>query len=141
MEAIRTQNLTKRYKDVVAVDDLNLTVRSGELFSLLGVNGAGKTTTVKILSCLTAPTSGEAYLKGKSITKDIGDVKSFIAVSPQETAVAPALSVRENLELICGLHGFSKSQKKANQDEGEGNVRDVVTVIQHDPSVGNAHRQ
>ena len=117
MEAIRTQNPTKRYKDVVAVDDLNLTVRSGELFSLLGVNGAGKTTTIKILSCLTAPTSGEAYLKGKSITKDIGDVKSFIAVSPQETAVAPALSVRENLELICGLHGFSKSQKKAKIEE------------------------
>lgn len=108
MDAIRIEGLTKKYKDVVAVDQLDLTVRRGELLSLLGVNGAGKTTTIKMLSCLTQPTSGDAYLNGKSICKDTVAVKSMIAVSPQETAVAPGLSTRENLELMCGVHGFPK---------------------------------
>ena len=113
MEAIKTENLTKHYKDVVAVDGLNLSVRHGELFSLLGVNGAGKTTTVKMLSCLIQPTTGDAFLNGKSICRDSDAVKSIIAVSPQETAVAPGLSVGENLELICGVHGFSKQRREA----------------------------
>ena len=112
MEAIRIENLTKKYKEVVAVDDLSFSVERGELFSLLGVNGAGKTTTIKMLSCLTKPTSGDAWLNGKSIVKEPEAVKSIIAVSPQETAVAPGLSVRENLELICGVHGFSKEKRK-----------------------------
>lgn len=113
MEAIRIEGLTKKYKDVVAVDNLNLSVSQGELFSLLGVNGAGKTTTIKMLSCLTQPTSGDALLNGKSICKDTAEVKSLIAVSPQETAVAPGLTVWENLELICGVYGFSKDKKDA----------------------------
>ncbi len=117
MNAINTENLTKKYKDVIAVDNLCLTVESGELFSLLGVNGAGKTTTIKMLSCLTQPTSGDAFLNGKSILKDTADVKSIIAVSPQETAVAPGLSVHENLELMCGVHGFSKAKREAKIDE------------------------
>jgi ABC-2 type transport system ATP-binding protein len=111
MDAIRIDSLTKKYKDVVAVDNLNLTVHSGELFSLLGVNGAGKTTTIKMLSCLVEPTSGDALLNGKSICKDTTAVKSMIAVSPQETAVALGLSVRENLELMCGVYGFSKEKR------------------------------
>ena len=110
MEAIKTVDLGKRYKRVTAVDKLNLEIQAGELFSLLGVNGAGKTTTIKMLSCLTKPTSGDAFLKGKSICSDTAAVKSLIAVSPQETAVAPNLSVEENLELICGIHGFSKEK-------------------------------
>ncbi|MBE6982686.1 MAG: ABC transporter ATP-binding protein [Ruminococcaceae bacterium] len=110
MEAIKTVSLTKKYKDVTAVDNLSLTVKQGELFSLLGVNGAGKTTTIKMLSCLTQPTSGDGFLCGKSISKEASGVKSLIAVSPQETAVAPGLSVYENLELICGVHGFSKEK-------------------------------
>ena len=113
MYAIMTVDLTKRYKDTVAVDQLNLQVKKGELFSLLGVNGAGKTTTIKMLSCLTQPTSGDAFLNGKSICKDSAAVKSLIAVSPQETAVAPGLSVRENLELMCGVHGFAKDKQNA----------------------------
>ncbi len=112
MDAIRIQNLTKKYKDTVAVDNLSISVGKGELLSLLGVNGAGKTTTVKMLSCLTKPTSGDAFLNGKSICRDTAAVKSIIAVSPQETAVARALSVRENLELICGAHGFDKEKRK-----------------------------
>ena len=111
MDAIKTLSLTKKYKDVVAVNDLSLTVRQGELFSLLGVNGAGKTTTIKMLSCLTMPTGGDALLNGKSIISDSAGVKSIIAVSPQETAVAPGLSVRENLELMCGVHGIGKAER------------------------------
>ena len=117
MNAIRIEGLTKRYRDVVAVDNLSLSIEEGELFSLLGVNGAGKTTTIKMLSCLTAPTSGDAYLLGKSISKDSAAVKSLIAVSPQESAIAPALSVRENLELIAGAHGFGKEKQNAKIKE------------------------
>ena len=117
METIRTENLTKKYKDITAVDNLNLTIERGELFSLLGVNGAGKSTTVKMLSCLTEPTSGEAYLHGKSIMKNKTEVKALIGVSPQETAIAPGLSVTENLELICGVHGFSKEKKRRKISE------------------------
>ena len=117
MSAIRIENLTKRYKDVTAVDGLSLTIEQGELFSLLGVNGAGKTTTIKMLCGLTTPTSGDAYLHGKSISKASAEVKALIAVSPQETAVARGLSVQENLELICGVHGLSKEKRAAKITE------------------------
>ena len=120
MEAIRTVNLTKRYKDITAVDQLNLQIREGELFCLLGVNGAGKTTTIKMLSCLTAPTEGDAFLFGKSIRRETAGVKSIIAVSPQETAVAPGLTVKENLELMCGIHGISKDRRQARIAELTG---------------------
>lgn len=113
MTAIRIEHLTKRYKDTLAVDDLSLTIEQGELFSLLGVNGAGKTTTIKMLSCLTQPTRGDAFLGGKSIREDCAAVKSMIAVSPQETAVAPGLTARENLALICGVHSFPKDKQAA----------------------------
>ena len=112
MQEIKTTELVKRYKDITAVDKLNLDIEQGELFSLLGVNGAGKTTTIKMLTCLTKPTAGDAFVGGKSITKEHKLVKEMIGVSPQETAVAPNLSVKENLELICGIHGFSKEKTK-----------------------------
>ena len=111
MDAIKIEGLSKRYKDILAVDNLSFTVKKGELFSLLGVNGAGKTTTIKMLSCLTEPTQGDAFLLGKSIRSDSADVKALIAVSPQETAVASGLTVKENLELICGIHRFSKEKR------------------------------
>ncbi len=117
MIAIRTQELTKKYKDLVAVDKLNLIIYEGELFSLLGVNGAGKTTTIKMLSCLTKATSGDAFLFEKSINNNANEVKSIIAVSPQETAVAPALTVRENLEFICGIYGFTREKSNSKIDE------------------------
>ena len=110
MYAIQSMSLVKQYKHITAVDNLNLEIRQGELFSLLGVNGAGKTTAIKMLSCLTKPTCGDALVGGYSITKEPDRVKRLIAVSPQETAVAPNLSVKENLELICGIHGFSKEK-------------------------------
>ncbi len=111
MDAIRTVNLTKQYRDITAVDGLNLQIVQGELFSLLGVNGAGKTTTIKMLSCLTSPTKGDGFLLGKSLCKNATEIKPLIAVSPQETAVAPGLSVRENLEMMCGIYGFSKEKR------------------------------
>ena len=117
MEAIKTVELTKRYKKLTAVDGLNLEISQGELFSLLGVNGAGKTTAIKMLSCLACPTSGDAFVGGYSITREPVQVKSLIGVSPQETAVAPNLTVKENLELICGIHGFSKEKTRAKTEE------------------------
>ena len=110
MWAIQTTELVKRYKTLTAVNRLNLDIRRGELFSLLGVNGAGKTTAIKMLSCLTKPTGGDAFICGHSIQTEPGQVKRLIGVSPQETAIAPNLSVKENLELICGIHGFSKEK-------------------------------
>ena len=110
MQAIETKNLTKRYGQLTAVAHLDLEIRQGELFSLLGVNGAGKTTVIKMLSCLTRPSEGEARVGGRSVTGKPGRVKTIIGVSPQETAVAPNLSVKENLELICGIHGFSREK-------------------------------
>lgn len=117
MDAIKTVGLIKKYKDVIAVNNLDLEVKQGELFSLLGVNGAGKTTTIKMLSCLVKPTKGDAYLNGNSIVSSVDDVKKIIGVSPQETAVAPNLSVKENLELMCGIHGFSKEKKAQKIEE------------------------
>ena len=117
MYAIQTNGLTKRYKSLTAVDQLNLTIRQGELFSLLGVNGAGKTTTIKMLTGLTKPTGGDASVGGCSILTQPEPIKRLIGVSPQETAVAPNLSVEENLTLIGGIHGFSREKTKQKTEE------------------------
>ncbi len=117
MKAIRTEHLSKRYKNILAVDALDLAVEQGELFALLGVNGAGKTTAIKMLSCLTRPSAGEAWLEGKSILSQAAEVKQRIGVSPQETAVAPNLTAEENLLLMCGVHGFSKEKSRQKAAE------------------------
>lgn len=117
MQEIKTVELVKKYKNLTAVNKLNLEIHQGELFSLLGVNGAGKTTTIKMLTCITKPTDGDAFIGGYSVTKQPEQVKRLIGVSPQETAVAPNLSVKENLELMCGIHGFSKEKSKAKINE------------------------
>ena len=117
MEAIRTVNLTKKYKDITAVGRLNLTIERGELFALLGVNGAGKTTTIKMLCGLARPTSGDAFLAGHSVVSETAAVKRVIGVSPQETAVAPGLTALENLRLMAGVHGFSREKQNERIDE------------------------
>ena len=122
MYAIETRALVKRYGKLTAVDGLDLQIRQGELFSLLGVNGAGKTTTIKMLTCLTRPTDGDAFVGGYSVTKEPNAVKGTIGVSPQETAVAPNLTVKENLELICGIHGFSKEKTREKIRELSGKL-------------------
>ena len=110
MAAIQTKNLTKRYKDLVAVDGLDLTVEEGELFSLLGVNGAGKTTTVKMLSTLVKPSAGEATILGCALGREDEKIKEAIDISMQETAVARKLTVSENIELFARLSGQSKEE-------------------------------
>ena len=127
MQAIQITEMVKRYKDLTAVDKLNLEIMQGELFSLLGVNGAGKTTVIKMLSCLTRPTDGDAVVGGYGITKAPDKVKRLIGVSPQETAVAPNLSVEENLRLICGIHGFPK--EKTNKKIRELSDRFSLTAV------------
>lgn len=117
MQAIKTMELVKQYKNITAVDKLDLEIQQGEVFSLLGVNGAGKTTTIKMLTGLARPASGDALVGGYSITKEREQVKQLIGVSPQETAVAPNLSVEENLELICGIYGFSKVKTEEKIEE------------------------
>ena len=117
MEAIQIQDLTKKYKNLTAVNQMNLSIMKGELFSLLGVNGAGKSTAIKMLSCLTKPTSGDAFLLGKSVVREPRDVKALLGISPQETAVAPRLSVKENLEFMCGAHGFSKAKTREKTEK------------------------
>lgn len=117
MVIIETKDLCKKYGEKIVVNNLNLQINEGELYSLLGVNGAGKTTTIKMLSCLIKPTSGDAFLMGNSIIKNPYKVKKIINVSPQETAIAPNLTVRENLELIAGIYGISKTNIKTKVDE------------------------
>lgn len=116
MKAIETKNLTKRYGKLTALDGLDLAVEQGEMVALLGVNGAGKTTAIKLLSCLSEPTEGEAWLCGHSILTAAQEVKHVIGVSPQETAVAKKLTVRENLQFLAEVHGL-KAQKATERVE------------------------
>ena len=116
MNSIVTKDLTKKYKNFTAVDNLNLEIKKGELFGLLGVNGAGKTTTIKMLTGLTQPFSVKGFINGHDIIKERNIIKSIIGVCPQETAIANNLTAKENLELMCGVHEFSKEkiQDKTN---------------------------
>lgn len=117
MYAIKINGLTKKYDDITAVDNLDLCIEKGELFALLGVNGAGKTTTIKMLTGLTSPDGGDAFINDISIISNPKKVKNIIGISPQETAVAPNLNVKENLELICGIYGFDKKKRQNKINE------------------------
>lgn len=110
--AISIEHLTKTYNEKTVVDYVSFSIKSGELFGLLGVNGAGKTTLIKMLCGLLTPTSGHASILGYDSKKNQKQVKEIIAVSPQETAIAPNLTIRENLELMAGIHGYSKTEIK-----------------------------
>lgn len=128
MKAIQITELTKKYKDTLAVDRLTFSVDEGKTLALLGVNGAGKSTTVKMLTGLCEPDEGDALLFGKSIRKNAAEVKTFIGVSPQETAVARNLSVFENLVFIAELYGFSsrEAQKRAEEMIEEFGLKEKV---------------
>lgn len=129
MDAIITKNLVKKYGDFTAVDNLNLSVRQGELFALLGLNGAGKTTTIKMLTCLSRPTDGDFVLLGQNVTTECDAIKKRINVSPQETAVAPNLTVKENLEFIAGIYGVNsqEARKKAAAIAKDLGLQDVLS--------------
>ena len=115
MLAIETKKLTKKYKEKTAVDGINLKRNQGELFALLGINGAGKTTTIKMLSTLILPTDGEIKINGLDIAEYRQKIKELINVSPQETAIAPNLSVKENLEFMAGVYQISNKKEKINE--------------------------
>ena len=125
MESVKTVGLCKTFKDMTAVDHLDLTIEKGELFALLGINGAGKTTTIRMLCGLTKPTAGDAFLLGDSIVSSTKQAKTHIAVSPQETAAAPNLTVRENLELMCGVYGFDRAR-------AEQRIKDMTAHFRFD---------
>ena len=115
MIAIETENLTKKYKEKVAVNGINLKINQGELFALLGTNGAGKTTTIKMLSSLILPTDGKIKINGLDVVKDRQKIKEILNVSPQETAIALNLSVKENLEFMAGVYQIPKKEEKINE--------------------------
>ncbi|WP_019419716.1 ABC transporter ATP-binding protein [Paenibacillus sp. OSY-SE] len=117
MSGIAITNLTKKFNERTAVDSLNLSIEQGEFFALLGTNGAGKTTAIKMLSCLLVPTSGDALMMGNSLIKNSNAVKQIINVSPQETAIASKLTVKENLELIARIYGKSVQEATKKADE------------------------
>ena len=117
MNAIKIDGITKRFGNKTAVNNLSLEIREGELFSLLGVNGAGKTTLIKMLTCLLKPNDGEAYILGKSVLTQSSEVKELINLSTQETAVAPNLTVRENLMMIAGIYGMDRETAKSRTAE------------------------
>lgn len=115
MYSIETRQLTKKFKEKVAVDEINLQIKKGELFALLGTNGAGKTTTIKMLSGLILPTSGDIEIENMNMKKDIFKIKEILNVSPQETAIAPNLTVKENLEFMAGVYQISNKEKKIDE--------------------------
>ena len=112
--AVEIKNLSKIYDTKKAVDSISLNIKEGTLLSLLGVNGAGKTTTIKMLSGLTEISNGEAYILGKSVKNDLEDVKKLINISPQDTAVAPNLTVKENLEFIAEIYNCDDKEEMKN---------------------------
>ena len=115
MIAIKTKKLTKKYKDKVAVNEIDLTIKQGELFALLGVNGAGKTTLIKMLSGLILPTSGEIIIEKMNMKKEVFKIKEILNVSPQETAIAPNLTVKENLEFMAGVYQIEEKDNKISE--------------------------
>jgi len=115
--AVEIRGLRKTYGEIEAVAGLDLTIGKGELLALLGVNGAGKSTTIKMLSCLTIPSAGDAWILGHSIRTEPDRVKALLGVSPQETAIAPNLTVAENLEFMAGIHGCSGSEARKKSAE------------------------
>lgn len=112
---IQIINLIKKYKEKIAVNNINLTIKEGELFALLGTNGAGKTTTIKMLSTLILPTEGEIKIAGYDITKDSVKIKEIVNVSPQETAIAPNLTVKENLDFMAGVYKIKNKNEKIDE--------------------------
>ncbi len=112
---IVTKNLTKKFKDKVAVDSLNIHIKKGELFSLLGTNGAGKTTTIKMLSFLSNSTSGEIIIDGKNARESDDEIKAMLNLSPQETAIAPNLTVLENLRFMAGVYDIKDRDEKIDE--------------------------
>ncbi len=127
MVAIVTRKLTKKFKDKVAVNEIDLKIKQGELFALLGVNGAGKTTTIKMLSGLILPTSGDIVIDNMNMKKDIFKIKEILNISPQETAIAPNLTVKENLEFMAGVYRIKDKGNKINELIKQFKLDEILT--------------
>ena len=127
MNAAELISLRKEYKNITAVKDVSFAIEEGEVFALLGMNGAGKTTILKMLSCLTKPTRGDALVYGKSIVKEPEKVKELIGISPQENSFAKKLTVEENLRFMCGIYGMDKEKTDKNVEDiiGQFSLSDV----------------
>ena len=120
MYSIEAKKLTKKFKDKIAVNGIDLSIKEGELFALLGVNGAGKTTTIKMLCGLILPTSGSISICNMDMKKDTLKIKELLNVSPQETAIAPNLTVKENLEFMAGVYQIKKK---------DSNIEELVKIF------------
>lgn len=125
--AIKLNNLRKEFGGKTAVTGSNFEVEEGSLFSLLGVNGAGKTTTIRMLIGLSKPTAGDAFVCGYSITKEIDEIKKISNISTQETAVAPNLTVYENLMFMAQIYGMDTEQarKEVNEIIGQFSLEEI----------------
>lgn len=110
MIAVKIENVKKSYKDTKALKGVSAEIKSGELYGLLGLNGAGKTTLISAIAGLIKADEGDITVDGKSVKTDSDEVKRIIAVSPQETAVAPNLTVKENLEFFAELYDKPKDR-------------------------------
>ncbi len=118
MYEIITEKINKYYGQIHALKDVSLEIEENSLFGLLGVNGAGKTTLIKILTCLIEPSDGKATVHGYSVTDEPREVKKIADVSPQETAVAPNLTVKENLDFFAALYGTDDKEYIASIIDG-----------------------
>src|SRR6184192_1651033 len=114
---IEVEGLVRRFKDVVAVAGIDLTISPGEIYGFLGPNGAGKSTTVHMLTTLLPPTAGRATVAGFDIVRQGPQVRSAIGAALQEAALDPLLTGREHLRLQTGLHGFPREERNERGQE------------------------
>lgn len=140
--AVETKNLKKYFRDIHAVDGIDLKIPKGSLFSVLGPNGAGKTTTIRILSTVLFPTSGDATVLGFDVKKEASEIQKRIGVCPQEIVMYQRLTARENIHLIAQMHGMAKNDYKEKTDEllGKMNLMDRADSIIKDFSGGMKRR-
>lgn len=137
---IEIQNLTKKFKSLTAVNNVSLTIKKNKCFALLGLNGAGKTTLINMLSTTMLPTSGTAKIDGYDIVKNSLEVRKIINISPQETAVAKNLTVRENLEFIASLYDIKNKTKKIDEIISKLKLNDKANVLCKNLSGGQMRR-
>jgi ABC-2 type transport system ATP-binding protein len=119
---IKTEGLSKIFekgkkREVVALKDVNLEIKKGEVFGLLGPNGAGKTTLIRVLVGLLTPTEGTAEVLGRRVTKQIDEIRERVALLPQEAGIYDRLTARENLIYYGGLYGIPEEELKKRAEK------------------------
>ena len=114
---IRTENLVKRFKDVLALDRVNLSIKRGEVFGLLGPNGAGKTTLIRILTGIFTPTEGKVEVLGYDVTKNSEELRRKIGLLPQEAETYENLTAWENIAYYAGMYGLDNTEIKLRTEK------------------------